>query len=131
MAATPTFTLSGGGDTVLLSKVHAPEEFDRPTEIVPTQVRKKLSSGSDDGLVYLLKGNYQQAGQTLTTNHRYVTPAMDAVLKNWNRTKDVITYDDGSGSSSVVVLNYKAKPRTVLYQHTERVVVDELKLLFF
>lgn len=127
--ATPTFRLTGTGGTVILECKHAPEEFRRPSQVVPIAVRKKLDSDEDAGFVNVLTSKYTIAGQTQDTNHRLLTAEQDVLLSTWNQTKEVLTYKWSGDDLACIIKTYEAQPRNKLYRHSD-VVVETLELLF-
>lgn len=130
MSTTPIFKLTGTGGTVTLECKHAPEQFARPTQLVPKQVRKKLDSDDEAGFTNVLASFYTLAGQTQTTSHKLITTAQDTLLSAWNQSNEVLSYQWPGGTDDVIILTYDARPRNKLYRHATELTIDELVLLF-
>lgn len=128
MAATPTFRLAGTGGTVILEWEHAPERFDRRSDGVPMEIRRKLAADDETpGDVNLIYAPWQKSGQTMSVSIRLITPDMDTLLSAWNRSKEVLTYNS---TEKVVIQVYRARPRNVLHRHTVQIEVEELTLIW-
>lgn len=135
MAATPTFSLSDGSNTVTLEWANAPEQFAEPTEEVAIQIRAKLDGGSGNpGFVNIVKSDYTIAGQSMTTLHRHVTPAQHAQLSAWNRDKDALVWTGSVKGSNVqhscIIQVYQFRPRNVAHHWNKSYRVEDLTLFF-
>lgn len=131
----PTYTITGTGGTVDLSRKHGPEELQLPTETTGTEIRRCMAEDDDTpGAVYLLVDPYGLPGQTLTTSHRVLTDEQHALLAAWCRSKEVVTVvldrpGEDTLNTPAVITRYVPRPRNRRFGWSKQVTA-ELEITF-